>query len=380
MLSESPSEKPTQPGLPVARLGHATLTRAHHLLGQRAPFVASCAEALQNIASRLHGYLGQPIEARGRVGGCVVRPEQLREWCAYALFDLSDAQSSACLEVDLPFLCSVLDAFAAGGTRSQVATRLTRVEEAAFGFLALQVVAALRQEETIRCRLGPGLSRITLDRQVAVERLGKGAQLAVEVELSVGELSGRARLLLPSQPVEAALVCLPAHFRAPGADQTATLAFTLDCARTRLDRQTARALRRGDVILVDGLERRGDGFAGAVRLQGSTFTLHGALDGAAFHHDRASARRSSKEHPPMATPEAAEASLLPVDVEVELCRTRLPLAEVAALRQGALISLRITPTEPVILKLDDRPIARAELVDLDGQLGARVLELLGEVP
>ena len=69
-------------------------------------------------------------------------------------------------------------------------------------------------------------------------------------------------------------------------------------------------------------------------------------------------------------------SELPVELEVELARVPLSLAEVAALQPGAVIPLRVSAGDPVFLRAGDRRIARAELVEIDGEVAARVLELV----
>lgn len=67
---------------------------------------------------------------------------------------------------------------------------------------------------------------------------------------------------------------------------------------------------------------------------------------------------------------------LPVDVEIELTRMTMSLSELAALKPGALLPLRVSASEPVLLRVGDRAVARAELVDIEGEVGARILCLL----
>jgi len=62
-------------------------------------------------------------------------------------------------------------------------------------------------------------------------------------------------------------------------------------------------------------------------------------------------------------------------VEVELAKVRLTLAELGAIAPGGIIPLRIAPGEPVALKVGDATVAIAELVDVDGEIGARILRL-----
>ena len=53
----------------------------------------------------------------------------------------------------------------------------------------------------------------------------------------------------------------------------------------------------------------------------------------------------------------------------------ITLAELSALGPGSIVPLRITPGDPVFLRAGDRRIARAELVVLEGEVAARVLDL-----
>lgn len=66
-----------------------------------------------------------------------------------------------------------------------------------------------------------------------------------------------------------------------------------------------------------------------------------------------------------------------VDVHVEIARLRLPLEELLALRPGALLATGAAPGREVTLRVGDRAIARGELVDVDGELGVRLLRVGG---
>ncbi len=66
---------------------------------------------------------------------------------------------------------------------------------------------------------------------------------------------------------------------------------------------------------------------------------------------------------------------MPVDVEVELTRLRLTLSELANLKPGTVLPLMINGAQPITLCVGDKAIARADLVDVDGELGARITEL-----
>ncbi|AEP13534.1 type III secretion system cytoplasmic ring protein SctQ [Chloracidobacterium thermophilum] len=75
-----------------------------------------------------------------------------------------------------------------------------------------------------------------------------------------------------------------------------------------------------------------------------------------------------------ATPPAVSLDDLAVTVRIELAARRLRLEEVAQLRTGYVLELGCKPTDPVTLTIDGRPIARGELVDVEGRLGVRITQ------
>jgi len=73
-------------------------------------------------------------------------------------------------------------------------------------------------------------------------------------------------------------------------------------------------------------------------------------------------------------------SAVPVDLTVEVGRTRMTVGETLELRQGSIITLNRMAGEPVDLLVNGTPIARGEVVVIDEQFGLRVTEVLGETP
>ena len=65
----------------------------------------------------------------------------------------------------------------------------------------------------------------------------------------------------------------------------------------------------------------------------------------------------------------------PIDLVVELARIRIPLAELAALRPGEVLATGRALGERVTLRAGDRAIALGELVEIEGEIGVRVLSL-----
>src|SRR5579862_4631465 len=68
---------------------------------------------------------------------------------------------------------------------------------------------------------------------------------------------------------------------------------------------------------------------------------------------------------------------VPIDLTVEIGRTRLTVGEALELRQGSIVSLNRMAGEPVDLLVNGTPIARGEVVVIDEQFGLRITEVIG---
>ena len=68
---------------------------------------------------------------------------------------------------------------------------------------------------------------------------------------------------------------------------------------------------------------------------------------------------------------------VPVDLAVEIGRTRMTVGETLELRQGSIITLNRMSGEPVDLLVNGTPIARGEVVVIDEQFGLRITDVLG---
>jgi flagellar motor switch protein FliN len=73
-------------------------------------------------------------------------------------------------------------------------------------------------------------------------------------------------------------------------------------------------------------------------------------------------------------------SAVPVDLSVEMGRTRMTVGETLELRQGSIITLNRMAGEPVDLLVNGTAIARGEVVVIDEQFGLRVTEVIGGSP
>jgi flagellar motor switch protein FliN/FliY len=87
---------------------------------------------------------------------------------------------------------------------------------------------------------------------------------------------------------------------------------------------------------------------------------------------------------PGAGPAADDADLarlhaVPVELAVEIGRTRMTIGDTLGLGPGSIITLNRMAGEPVDLLVNGRPIARGEVVVIDEEFGLRVTEVIGSV-
>jgi type III secretion protein Q len=362
------------------RLGTRRLSRAHVTLNERPQVARSARQALQGMCDALGRELGCPVRAEARLLETVVMPRTgLAHTAAFALVDLSAAGGTGVLELEPPVLFAALERLAGAGTRPGPITELTRLEEASFAFLGLLALDALRGQEELRRRFAPRLTGVTMSRTEVLARLdARQRHLGVELMVTVGQTTAGGRLVLPAVVLDGVLKELPVERDAELAPEVLAARLEARCfvGRTSLPCKALEALGEGDVVLLEGLCREGRALSGPGRLVMRGFELTGDFTPEGFSLRHAHRRGLSQESDMVTVIERSEGMPpLPVEVEIELTRLMLPLSELAGLKPGALLPLRINASEPVLLRVGDRVVARAELVDLEGEVGARILTL-----
>ena len=67
---------------------------------------------------------------------------------------------------------------------------------------------------------------------------------------------------------------------------------------------------------------------------------------------------------------------VPVELAVEIGRTRMTIGETLGLGPGAIVTLNRLAGEPVDLLVNGKPIARGEVVVIDEEFGLRITEVV----
>ncbi|MBZ4370426.1 type III secretion system cytoplasmic ring protein SctQ [Corallococcus sp. AS-1-6] len=374
--SPSAAKKPTRPFRPGAR----RLTRAHLVLDQRPQVGRWGAELLRDVGAALSRDLGAAVKVEGHLVPAAVQPErELAVGMVFALVELS-AGGTAIVELEVPLVFAALARLAGTGPRPAPVAELTRLEESTLVYLLLSALAAMRgQGEWVR-RLGPRLSAVSMRRADVLTRVDpRQPYVAVLLTATVEGATVGGRVLLPARAVQTAFQELPVESAGAVAPQVLAASIPARClmGRSPLQASAVDALAAGDVVLIEGVRLRDGRVEGQGQLITRGFALRGGFLAEGFSTGSVHSRAARQESDMVATNKRSEAMPpLPVDVEIELTRLMLPLAELAALKPGTLLPLHVNASSPVLLRVGDRVVARAELVEIEGEVGARILALL----
>jgi len=355
------------------RLTTRKVSRARVLLGRKPGLGAELDALVKAAAGGLSTTLSGEIQLSARLADSSTVPSRALGHspvlCAVAL---EGPGTEAFLEID-PRLVATLAALRTGGTGPDVPVlAATRFERTLLAELLLEILAALREVGPAEARWRPRLLEVGTPRGDAARRLGAGPSVLVELAIAGAAVRGRAVLHLPELALRAVALSVPELCLEPGpAMAQVRIGFSprISCGAVWAP---ALAGLAGAAVALPGARFVDGCLHGPVSLVRSGVALRGRLGPDGFRHEGAEVRPSSQE----VTHVDPALSELPVELEVELARVSLSLAELGALQPGTIVPLRMSAGAPVFLRAGDRRIGRAELVEVEGEVAARLLELL----
>lgn len=252
---------------------------------------------------------------------------------------------------------------------------LTLAEEGALEFL----VAALAGAETAQVAGVAGEGALAS----LAAALGDGWLAVAQARVSSPVGEGWARLIVPDAlrlgaPAARSVEALAAR---AGRLADAHVALRLEVGRTAVARNDLSGLAAGDVILFERFGVR-DARGGPVTLRLGRGGFAARLDGdvlAIVNHYRLNLGAPNMDFDPSQKPDAASADQLlrelPVEVVCELGRVTMSGRELIELRPGAVIPAGRPLSGPVDLTVGGRVVARGELVDVEGEIGVRIVQI-----
>lgn len=412
------------------------VSRAEVTLLSRLEWIAPLAEPHKGLpgalAERFQDLFDQPVRLRLDTV-LAMRTRDLKrvipESTVLCILAPSPQRTRVLLELDLVLAHAAVDLLL-GGAGEQIAARpLTDIEEGVVGYVVLEMLKVLGPT------LEPGLPRFNLqgfahsaDEALAV--LGEETHtIAVQFKAALGQKTGWVRAFLPASLLSAALPPADSEeLRERRLQGFKSAVHRFAHVRSSLWAQIGFAeilesdllgLRHGDVVLLDELTarpERGEGGSAKLRvgrgrsgwadaevaLQEGRFcatitAIHGddpaptqplvaeAVDASAdaayeesTHPGGSSSRESAKETKHVDESRAEGGDLLndvPLQIVVEMARLPISAEQIVGLRVGQVLELNRVPGDPVELSVNGKVIARGELVEVEGQLGVRVLNL-----
>lgn len=256
---------------------------------------------------------------------------------------------------------------------------------AAAGALGAIVVAALR-----RAHRGRALRVLAAGPATALEadlaRLGQDL-LAVTLTVLVDDDAFEARVIVPRSATLAGPP-FPWGAAALASLGAVSLAVPVVAHALRTTAADLASLQPGDALLLDGwplVRDAAGGFAGPVLLAAPASTVGVVADLA--EGGRVMLRG---EAVPLCAAEAEMGDAVdggglieaigevPVVLRVELGEARMAARDWAALGRGDVIALGRRVGESVLLRVGGVPVARGDLVEIDGEVGVRIVERLAD--
>jgi len=344
-------------------------------LAERAP--------LARLQTALTELLSTNVQVRVRKVGLVKQPRGLGDGAAVALADADDPRfdRAVLVEAEYALVAAVL-------VRVLRKPPLAVVQPAPMsapmsgGFAAI-IAAALR-----RARGGITSRVLTAGPATALEGdLASTSQELVSVGLVVllADDAFEARIVAPRAVLGAARA-IPWGRSATNVLGATPLRLCVVAYAATLSVADVATLRRGDVVLVPGWSLgRGPGpLAGDVVL-----AAPGASAGVAAVLKEQKLMLSDKMVPVVNELERSEAmddeksalmeaiGEVPVVVRVEIGDVEMPAREWASVGLGEIVTMGRRVGEPVTLRVGSVVVARGELVDVEGEVGVRILERIG---
>lgn len=277
-----------------------------------------------------------------------------------------------------PGIARVIADRVVGGSGRDVALGPTPLSRGEAGLVGYVVARAMARSSAPGSLLDAGNARD------AIGAWGAARVVTIAVELSVGDAHGAASLVVPASAIEA----LPRP--SPRIDPAFRVEASLVIGQARLFARDVASLALGDVVVPDTLTidpRIADTGRARLIVGRSSRVLELELGGGAWRVVRPtslaaprapSSWKQRKKEAPMSVPDTDTVqSLADVEVEVaiELARLEMPIAELAALAPGAVVTTGRLVGERVALRAGDRVIAWGELVDVEGEVGVRLTEV-----
>lgn len=360
---------------------------------------------LASVALRLGDELGQEVLITpGKAHFFTPPPHEEERYLLRCQVELAllPMEGTVLIEIDLPLATGMI-ALLLGGESVGTTRPLSAIEGGLLSYLLLNVLDCLDGQWTSQVGLQPCLCSIRRGPD-SVENRSRDSFFVLPLGFRTGSLSGAVQVFIPPSLIRE----LSARFNyySPG---RAVPSFTIlkripvagavEIGFVELSAHEVGGLGNGDIILFDQLypDFGSEGWTGTVKIRFGRSKMRVVaaradgskgimleIEGIETCHRRGSEylplrmeenTMSKVEDENWETQAQALLDEVPVLLQVELGRIEMSAAEVARLKKGQLLVLDRSMEDPLLITASGNPIARGELVEVDGQFGIRILEI-----
>ncbi|MFN0063409.1 MAG: FliM/FliN family flagellar motor switch protein [Myxococcaceae bacterium] len=352
------------------------------LLAEHPEVLEALEQARASVARCLRETLSVPVNVRARLLDTTLLPESDKAFRqATFVIELGEERITGLLQMSFCELSALLSRLCAVQVGLAPASRLTRAEKAAANYVALSAIAGVRAVELADAFWRPRLVGLVLDEEQLPTAASTRAHAVVDVSLHLGESHHGARLLIP----ESFLKCRVARqrrqpTRAARSHRAACIQLAPILRGALLSREDSASLRMGDVVLLTAVRHVSATLNAQGILEASRFRLHGEFGpkGFAFQSCQPWGTPEEENMLTQAVPLETLPQDLPLEVDIVFDEVTVPLGAIASLQPGDTLPLHLATSRPVSLRIGRRLIGRAELLEVEGELAARIIALAGE--
>lgn len=378
------------------------------------PAVPTTGEVSSAVSRQLHDVLEEEVSLETELIH-VVPLSKLRQYVGeptfLAVLVAQPHKPRGLLEVELGLAHKAIDLLLGGAGEATALRPLTDLEEGMMTYLVIETLRALS------VGLDPTLPKLRLESLArgfdeVASLIGEDESLVVvQLRASFGSHGGYVRLFIPEAvlasagpppdaPVRRARRLAQAQAAASRLGKIG-LVLRVEIGQVEISAGDLAHLIAGDVVLVDGLSCRPDrGEGGTARMKVGQGRLGhvaaeltpveggfqaevkgivlGATPGPGEPPDASTFPGVKGRDDVEGNPEGADLmNDIPLQISVELARVPITGEELIGLKVGQVFDLGRTADEPLELSVNGRVVARGELVEVEGNLGVRIISLAG---
>ncbi len=374
----------------------------------------------QEFRTHICEILQEALKVPAKLSGVDIQPiasdkvtSMLPAESCFVILGAAPSSQKLIVDVDPTLMTQAIDRLLGGDGQSEIITRnLTHVEQGVVSFLLLKIIGAFYDGWQSGREVALTLDDFLSTRDELKELIeDESDYYLLGLRAGLGDSIGYTRVLLPANFIESFSKPVAqsggtpedlAHMRKIlGQLSDKEVEMKIEAGRLELSPEDIANLEAGDIIILEhhqlvlGPEGPGGNISGHIgrgrngKLEGQLIASEGQLK---FAISQIIVQEQPIETPmtdelndeptiqePTDNLPETEGLLRDIDapVVIELGRIKMNTAQVTRLKSGQILRLPRNANDPVDLVVNDKLFARGELVEIDGELGVRLVKVTG---